>query len=66
MKRVIDINNLIEAHMLADALREQGIESILQGETANRDMGQPIAILVVDEKVREAEVVIAGIMEAQP
>ena len=44
MKRVIDINNLIEAHMLADALREQGIEPILQGETAYRDLGQPIAI----------------------
>ena len=51
--RLTSFNDNVQAHMLQDILKDQGIESILQGEVTNQVMsyirGFDVDVLVFEE-----------------
>ena len=64
MKTVIltTFSNSIEAHMLQDLLKNEGIESIVQGEFTNEVMGAlrgfGVQVLVFEEDLEPAKAVL--------
>lgn len=64
MKTVIltTFSNSIEAHMLQDLLKNEGIESIVQGEFTNEVMGAlrgfGVQVLVFEEDLEQAKAVL--------
>ena len=64
MKTVIltTFSNSIEAHMLQDLLKNEGIESIVQGEFTNEVMvalrGFGVQVLVFEEDLEQAKAVL--------
>ena len=64
MKTVIltSFTNSTEAHMLQDLLKNEGIDSILQGEYINQIMGPlrnfGVQVVVFDEDLERAKIIL--------
>jgi NADP-dependent alcohol dehydrogenase len=64
MKTVIltTFSNSIEAHMLQDLLKNEGIDSMIQGELTNEVMGAlrgfGVQVLVFEEDLKSAEAIL--------
>ena len=60
--RLASFNNNVQAHMLQDILKDEGIESMLQGEYANQVMsyirGIGIDILVFEKDLERAQAIL--------
>ena len=60
--RLASFNDNVQAHMLQDILKDEGIESMLQGEHANQVMsyirGIDIDILVFEKDLARAQAVL--------
>ena len=60
--RLASFNNNVQAHMLQDILKDEGIESMLQGEYANQVMsyirGIGIDILVFEKDLARAQAIL--------
>ena len=71
MKTVIltTFSNNIEAHMLQDLLRNEGIESMLQGELTNQVLsylqGMSVQVLVFEEDLERARAVLKDAFPGQ-
>ena len=62
MVRLTSFNDNVQAHMLQDILKNEGIESMLQGEHANQVMsyirGIDIDILVFEKDLARAQAIL--------
>ena len=60
--RLASFNDNVQAHMLQDILKDEGIESMLQGEHANQVMsyirGISIDILVFEKDLARAQAIL--------
>ena len=60
--RLASFNDNVQAHMLQDILKDEGIESMLQGEHANQVMsyirGIDIDILVFEKDLARAQAIL--------
>ena len=60
--RLASFNDNVQAHMLQDILKDEGIESMLQGEHANQVMsyirGIDIDILVFEKDLTRAQAIL--------
>ena len=60
--RLASFNDNVQAHMLQDILKDEGIESMLQGEHANQVMsyirGIGIDILVFEKDLARAQAIL--------
>ena len=60
--RLTSFNDNVQAHMLQDILKDEGIESMLQGEHANQVMsyirGIDIDILVFEKDLARAQAIL--------
>lgn len=60
--RLASFNDNVQAHMLQDILKDEGIESMLQGEHANQVMsyirGIDIDILVFEKDLARAQTIL--------
>ena len=60
--RLASFNDNVQAHMLQDILKDEGIESMLQGEHANQVMsyirGIDIDILVFEKDLERAQAIL--------
>ena len=60
--RLVSFNDNVQAHMLQDILKDEGIESMLQGEHANQVMsyirGIDIDILVFEKDLARAQAIL--------
>ena len=60
--RLASFNDNVQAHMLQDILKDEGIESMLQGEYANQVMsyirGIGIDILVFEKDLARAQAIL--------
>ena len=60
--RLASFNDNVQAHMLQDILKDEGIESMLQGEYANQVMsyirGIDIDILIFEKDLARAQAIL--------
>ena len=60
--RLTSFQNNVQAHMLQDILKDQGIESMLQGELTNQVMtalrGFDIDVLVFEKDLERAQAIL--------
>ena len=60
--RLTSFNDNVQAHLLQDILKDQGIESMLQGELANQVMSPlynlQVQVLVFEDDLERAEAIL--------
>ena len=60
--RLTSFNDNVQAHMLQDILRNEGIESMLQGEFTNQVMsyirGMDVEVLVFENDLERAQAIL--------
>lgn len=60
--RLVSFNDNVQAHMLQDMLRDEGIESMVQGEFTNQVMsyirGIDVDVLVFEKDLERAQAIL--------